>query len=198
MRWTVVALMVVGVNVAIPQVIQKSQSAGSLWNSSAKSLFLDHTACKEGDVVTILISESSVASFAAQTGTSKTDSNTISKALGPILQNLIPNWFTGANSSNSGQGSTNQTGKLAARMSAVVKKVFPNGTMLIEGTRNVIVNKETQTFRLSGIVRREDVRSDNTVRSESLAEAEIRMDGKGAISDRQRRGFLTRLLDWLF
>jgi len=198
MRWLIAIAMLVCANFAQAQVIQKSQSAGSLWTPSAKSLFLDHTACKEGDVVTILISENSIASFAAQTGTSKTDSNTISKALGPILQSLIPNWFTGASSANSGQGSTNQSGKLTARMSAVVKKVFPNGTMLIEGTRQVIVNKETQTFRLSGIVRREDVRSDNTVRSESLAEAEIRMDGKGAISDRQRRGFLTRLLDWLF
>lgn len=180
------------------QVIDKSETSGSLWNDKARSLFVDRTARRAGDVVTILISESSVASFAAGTSTSKADSNNVAKALGPILQNLIPSWATGVNSSNSGQGTTTQTGKLLARMSAVVQKVLPNGTMVIEGARLVTVNKDTQTFKISGVVRIDDVTSENTIRSEQIADAEIKLDGKGAISDRQRRGLLTRLLDWLF
>ena len=70
--------------------------------------------------------------------------------------------------------------------------------MLIEGARLVKVNNETQNLVLTGIVRPDDVRSDNTVASENLANAEIKSEGIGLIVDRQRRGLLTRLLDWLF
>jgi flagellar L-ring protein precursor FlgH len=83
-------------------------------------------------------------------------------------------------------------------MSAIVTKVNPNGTLIIEGARSVVVNKETQLFKITGVIRREDVRPDNTVMSEAIADAQIKLDGKGTINDRQRRGLITRLLDWLF
>jgi flagellar L-ring protein precursor FlgH len=83
-------------------------------------------------------------------------------------------------------------------MSAVVKKVMPNGNLVIEGTRFVKVNKDTQTFVLSGVIKQDSVLPDNTVMSESIAEAEIRVEGKGAITERQRKGILSRVLDWLF
>lgn len=70
--------------------------------------------------------------------------------------------------------------------------------MVIKGTRSVTVNKEVQTFVLTGTIRRDDVRSDNTVLSENIANADIRLEGKGTIHDRTRRGLLTQILDWLF
>jgi flagellar L-ring protein precursor FlgH len=158
----------------------------------------DRIAAKEGDVVTIIVSESSSSSFAAQTSTAKTDQNSITKGLGPILGNLIPGLGTGANSATSGQGSTTQTGKFSARLTVVIKKVLPNGLLVIEGSRLVNVNKDTQMIKLSGLIRRDDIRSDNTVLSENIADASITGAGKGAIADRQRRGVLTRILDWLF
>lgn len=174
------------------------QNPGSLWPQQYVNPLLDRTARTEGDVVTILINEISTGSFSAATANAKTVDNSISKALGPIIGGLIPNLATGANSKTDAKGTTTQTGRLNARMTAVVKQVFPNGTMLIEGTRSVQVNKETQTFRLSGLIRRDDIRSDNTVLSENIAEAQIKVDGKGQIADRQKRGILTRILDWLF
>lgn len=171
---------------------------GSLWNDRATNPFRDRVANKEGDVITILVSETSSSSFAAQTTTAKSDQNSITKGLGPILGSLIPALGTGANSTNTGQGSTTQSGKFSARMSAVIKSVLPNGMLVIEGTRNVVVNKDTQTIKISGLIRRDDIRSDNTVLSESIADAYITATGKGAIVDRQRRGILTRVLDWLF
>jgi flagellar L-ring protein precursor FlgH len=70
--------------------------------------------------------------------------------------------------------------------------------MVIEGTRMVKVNKEDQAITFAGIVRADDVRADNTVLSENIAEVRITNVGKGLISDRQRRGIITRILDWLF
>lgn len=179
-------------------------NTGSLWSNSKPNAFLDRTARKEGDILTIIISETSTATFSASTTTSKTDTNTVGKTIIPILSTLVPNLIpntTGSSSgslSTAGAGTTASTGKFTARMSAVVKKVMPNGNLVIEGTRFVKVNKDTQTFVLSGIIKQDSVLPDNTVLSESIAEAEIRVEGKGAITERQRKGILSRVLDWLF
>jgi flagellar L-ring protein precursor FlgH len=178
---------------------QVSQSnPGSLWGSESRTPWRDRTARQVGDVVTILVSEFSAFSFGASTVTSKKDDNIIAKAMGPVLEQLFKGWTTGANQSSSGQGTTNQTGRLTTRLSAIVTEVFPNGTMRIEGKRQITVNKETQEFRMSGLIRRDDVTTDNTVKSELIADATIYAYGKGPISDRQRKGILTRILDWLF
>jgi flagellar L-ring protein precursor FlgH len=161
--------------------------------------FLDRVARSEGDLLTILISESSSASLAAATSASKTDSNSVDPLRFFSWLTLVPQSLnTGAKSSNQGQGQTSQSGRLTARVTVTVKKVLDNGTMLIEGRRTVVINKETQTFLLSGLVRIDDVRQDNTVLSERIGEAEIRMEGKGLLNERQRRGILTKILDWLF
>lgn len=171
---------------------------GSLWPEKYVNPLLDRTARVEGDVVTVLISESSVAAFAASTKAEKGDSTKVEQPIGNLIGGLFKNLQTGASSTVDGKGTTTQSGKLVARMTAIVKKVLPSGNLVIEGTRTVQVNKETQTFTISGIIRRDDIRSDNTVLSESIAEAAISADGKGMISERTRKGILTRILDWLF
>lgn len=183
------------------QIVDKNfeGSKGSVWNDENGNPLMDRTARREGDIITVLISESSVASYAANTNTTKQDSNKVSlDLLNNIVSRLIRPWNSNDSSANSGGGTSTQNSKLTAKLTAVVKKVMPNGTLLIEGSRSVVVNRETQTFKLSGVIRRDDVKSDNTVMSEQIAEADIRLEGKGAIYDRNRRGLLTRILDWLF
>lgn len=194
-------ILLLSVALAPAQTIDKSDGAsvGSLWSDTVPNPLVDRTARKIGDLVTIVISESSVSTFKAGTNASKSDANNVAQKLFiGFLDRIFKPFATSANSNNKGEGDTSQTGKMSARMSAVVTQVFPNGTMIIEGTRNIVTNKETQTIKLSGVIRRDDIRPDNTVKSENIAEAEIRMEGKGLIADRQRRGLLTRILDWLF
>lgn len=192
---TITVMVLLG-NLAIAQ--SKGPNPGSLWKQGGQDQLADRLARKEGDLLTILINETSSASYKAETKADKADGTSISKGIGPILANLIPKLDIGASSKNSGKGSTTAQGSFNARISAVVKKVLPNGSMIIEGTRTLTTNKETQTIKLTGIVRREDVRPDNTVLSANIADASIESTGKGLIADRQRRGILTRLLDWLF
>lgn len=196
------SLMLMGiacsVSIAAAQDPTKGMNPGSLWTGSVPDKLRDRVARQVGDVVTILISEVSHSSFSAGTTASKNDRTDIAKGIGPVLANILPAWGLGADSKVDGRGSTQQTGRFNARMSAVVKQVMPNGTMLVEGTRSITTNKETQTFVLSGVVRIDDVRPDNTIMSESLANATIKVEGKGLIADRTRRGILTRILDWLF
>lgn len=171
---------------------------GSLWPQNYKNPVWDRTAWNVGDVVTILISESSAATFQANVTTSRNENNQAPRINFPLIGGLLPAIGTSGSLSSAGTGSSGQAGRLTARMTAVVKQVLPNGNLIVEGTRSIQVNKEVQTFRITGIVRRDDVRPDNTVLSENIGEASIRVDGRGAISDRTRRGILSRIIDWLF
>lgn len=171
---------------------------GSLWPSTYRNPLLDRTAKHMGDILTVVINENTAASWAATTATGKTDSTSIQQPNIPILGGLFKALGIGATSTTSGTGTTTQAGSLVAKMTVVVQKVMPNGNLVIKGTRFVKVNKETQLVTLTGVVRLDDVKPDNTVLSEKIAEAQISSDGKGQIADRQRQGILTRLLSWLF
>ncbi len=206
-RSLLISLVAIGLLAPLSALAQRTDSEsnfGSLYPQRNASPFLDRIARRPGDLLTILISETSTAQFTASTQATKQDANTVNKMTVPILdkiplvKDILGGLSTGNSSSNSGTGSTQQSNRLAARMTVVVKEVFPNGTMFVEGERWIKVNNETQTFVLSGLVRSDDIRTDNTVLSESLANAEIRAEGKGLIAERQRRGLITRILDWLF
>lgn len=173
---------------------------GSLFNpQSFQNAFTDRTARRVGDIVTILIDESSASQFAASTRATKNDSNSINTQFFlSFLDSIIKPFNTGASSQVNGQGSTSQTGSMVGRMSVVVRAVDFNGNLHVEGRRTLVTNRETQTFILSGVVRRDDISPLNTIPSQRLAEAEIRFEGEGLIQDRQRRGILTQILDWLF
>lgn len=171
---------------------------GSLWSDQAKNPISDRTARQIGDVLTVIIAESSSASSTASTDGSNTTSATVDAGIGPILRAIIPSWEIGGSMSHSGDGSTTRSGRLSARLTVMVKDVLPNGNLLIEGVRHVHVNNDVQKFVITGIVRPDDIRSDNTLFSEFIANAEIRYEGTGTVGDRQRKGILTTLLEWLF
>lgn len=171
--------------------------ANPFYNVKFINPYMDRIARHEGDIVTVVINENSSSTYNASTTTTKTDTNSISNAI-PLLQGLFAAASTGANSSVAGAGTTSNSNVFTAEMSVIVKQVLPNGNLVIEGTRSVKTNKDTQTFKLTGIIRPDDIRSDNTVLSASINDAHIEVDGKGQIAERQRRGILTRILDWLF
>ena len=85
--------------------------------------------------------------------------------------------------------------KMEARIAAIVRDVKPNGNLVIEATRMVELNKEKVNITLSGVVRAEDVRADNTVPSYNVAMADIKYKTNGPASDGAKRGWLTRIID---
>ncbi len=172
---------------------------GSLFNSDSENPYLDRVARKEGDILMIEIVESSSSTFTATTNTSKSDGSTASvDILKGFFNRLFAPLSTSGSGSSAGSGDTSYKSKMTTEMSAVVKKVLPGGQMVIEGTRTLVTNKETQVYVLSGIVRQQDITSMNTIPSNRIAEAEIKLTAKGAVGDRQRKGILTQLVDWLF
>jgi flagellar L-ring protein precursor FlgH len=177
--------------------------AGNVYSGNEvkqRSLFTDVKAHKVGDLVTVLIVEESQASNRAKTSTQKkSDAKTTGTAgLGPL--DFIPAWdFSGSDQMQfDGQGQTEKTGLIRAKLTASVTEIRDNGDLVIEGNRNVTINNEQETLFLNGVVRSRDISQDNTIYSYQIGDARISTKSKGAITDGQRPGFVTRLLNWIF
>jgi len=154
-----------------------------------------------GDVITIKVVESAVATKKAQTKTSRKSS--IGGAINNFFSiNLKNESSISADYENAfeGAGSTSRSDKLITTISAQVIKVFPNGNMMIEGKRDLIINNERRCVVLRGIVRPQDISPNNEVLSTYIANAQIFYKGKGVVSDKQRPGWFIRIFDniWPF
>lgn len=189
--------------------VSRPTSEGSLWPGEQHSLYADHKARTVGDIVTITIAEQASASKEASTGTSKDSS--ISAGIPNLfgLENSLAtggnvnlNALIGADMSNSfnGAGKTVRKENLVASLTTQVVEVYPNGNMKIRGGKEVRVNDETQVIYLTGIIRPVDIMANNTIDSKNVLNARISYTGKGAISDKQEPGWLTRIVDnvWPF
>lgn len=108
--------------------------------------------------------------------------------------------LTNSNSNRTfaGDASTERTDELTARIAAMVTEVLPNGYLVIQGQREVVVNYELQELKLQGIVRPQDISADNTIPSEKIAEARISYAGRGMVDGAQEPQPAVRFVDkWL-
>ncbi len=193
--------------VAVPAV---PETAGSLWTDRRGGLFYDNKARNVGDIVTVAIYEKASASKEASTSTGRnsTASAGISKLFGledniaKINKSIDPTSLVSASYENDfeGTGTTKRKEDLIATLTTRVVEVLPNGNLRINGGKTVAVNNENQIIRLSGVVRQEDISPQNLVDSKHILDADIEYTGKGIISDKQKPGWLVRLLDnvWPF
>ncbi len=175
----------------------KSSTGSS--NVNASSLYTDIRAHDVGDLLTIVVLESTTAQSAATTKTSQDESVSAFAGTG-LFSRIFKEFPLTANNSRAGNGSgsTTRSGTLTTTLSVLVKEVLPNGTIKVEGSRLVGINKETQHVIFSGIVRPEDIAPDNTISSNLIAQVEVHYDGKGIVADTQRMGILTRAFKFLF
>jgi flagellar L-ring protein precursor FlgH len=102
--------------------------------------------------------------------------------------------LSGSNSLD-GQGETSRENVLATTLSARVTHVLPNGNLVVQGSKEIMINSERQRVAVRGLLRWNDLSPTNRVSSDRLAELEVRVDGKGVVNDAIRRpNFLYRLL----
>lgn len=186
------------------------QEAGSLWNANQASMFSDRKAQNIGDVVTVLIEESSSATKKASTATGRESSmsagiptlfgiedNSIFANNGIDFSSLVSAEFE---NDFSGTGTTSRSGDLSASLTTQVIGKYPNGQLKIRGGKEVMVNNEVQVIYITGIIRPVDITAANTVNSDKILNARITYTGKGVIADKQQAGWLMRGLDnvWPF
>jgi len=175
-------------------------SASQFTEMRNASLYTDIKAGKIGDLLTVLIVESATAQNAVATGTKK--SSEFSSDVGPGFGSLdfIPLFGASGSTDNksANQGQTSRSGQLKAQMTVQVVGVRANGDLLIEGSRVLGINSDKEMMTLTGIVRSEDVASDNTIYSYQIADAQITYRGKGAATNGGKPGWLMRVLNWVF
>ena len=168
-------------------------------SASMASLFSDNRAHSVGDVLTITIAETTSAQSSANTKTSQDDNVSAFGGTGLIQRFFRDLSLTAVNTrSGNGAGQTTRSGSLTTTLSVIVKEVLPNNTLRIEGSRMVGINRETQRVTFTGIVRPEDIGTDNSVPSNLIAGVEVHYDGKGIVSDQQKPGILARIFRFLF
>ncbi len=197
------------VSAALPETMpllasrQDASNKGSLWKEdNARSFFFQDTkAGFLGDIVTVRVIENASGSKDANTSTGRSSSlSTSAGAFFGLASDKLAQAEASTNFSNSfdGDGSTSRSGSLTAEVTAIVTRVYPNGNMEIQGNREVMINKEKEYLSISGIIRPEDIGPGNTVISTVMADAKIEYSGHGVIDDKQRPGWLMRLIDFIW
>lgn len=179
----------------------ETNSAGSLWSPSSRlaDLGRDLRASQVDDLVTIVVAENASAVSTGTVKTARTSSanNSITalagkKSAGGALANLTN--LSGSTALN-GQGTTTRNTTLTATLTARVTRQLPNGYLVVEGSKIVLVNGEKQTVTVRGVVRPADLAADNSIQSNRLAQMEVDIDGKGVVNDSIHRPFfLYRIL----
>ena len=186
-------------------VLSLPATADSLWHdASSRSIISDVRARSVGDILTILVQENNSASKDNSTSTSKKtgiDSSVSSFLFGAAQDKFLtkggqyPALKVNGNSSFDGGGKISNSETITARISVRVVDVLPNGNLVIEGSRRTSFAGESQDAILRGVVRSDDVQSNNTVFSFNIADATIRYLSKGSVSDAQGKGWFHKAWD---
>jgi len=179
--------------------------ADSLWITKAGeplSLFADRKAKRVGDIVTVVVQEAAAASSTQNKQSTRT--STLNDAVtqfvfSPALTHAAqaPSIQASGTSNYTGGGQVSNSNSVTSRAAVLVTDVLPNGNFVIEGVRLVTFSGETQYIVLHGLVRPDDIGSDNTVNSTNVAEARVEVVSEGALSDAQKIGWFSKIYEFL-
>jgi len=175
---------------------------------NAVDLVSDMKARTVGDVVTVQVVESF--SSESKAGTDLANKRALTAGIpnlftaveslaahNPLL-NLSSMANASSDNSTTGTGDMTAADTFTATVSALVTAVNPSGTLSIKGERKLKVNGEDDTIKLSGVVRPQDIDSNNSVQSTQIADLQLSITGEGLIRDKQGNGLGTRAMDWLW
>jgi flagellar L-ring protein precursor FlgH len=182
-----------------------SYSPNSLWRNGSRAFFKDQRAHQVGDILTVKVKITDKASLENETSRSRKNNedsgidNFFGKSKIPIM-NVAPGGriFTAdSNAQSDGKGSIDRKEELLTNVAAVITQLLPNGNLVVEGKQEIRVNFEVRELVVAGIVRPEDIESDNTIDSSKIAQARIAYGGRGQITDVQQPRYGQQVLDVL-
>lgn len=193
------------VSVPMPPPPADPRAPGSLWQTGAHGFFHDPRATRVGDVLTVTISIADAATLSNTTSRSRTNSDDanltnffgLEKYLSASSIDPANVVKMGSDTSNVGAGSVARSETINLTLAALVSQILPNGNMVISGHQQVRVNGEMRDLQISGIVRTEDITSDNTVDLSQIAEARLSYGGQGTVSDVQQPRLGSQIFDIL-
>jgi flagellar L-ring protein precursor FlgH len=197
------------VSMPMPPVQVVTRENNSLWGGNKQTFFKDQRASAVGDLLTVMIDIDDEAELENETERSRssTENAGFENLLGleSQLTKVLPEGVVspdlvslGSNSATRGEGSTEREEEVRMKLAATVTQILPNGNMVIQGRQEVRVNFEKRVLELAGVIRPEDILTDNTIPYERIAEARISYGGKGHITDVQQPRYGQQVYDILF
>lgn len=195
------------VTMPMPTPVALNPNANSLWRPGARAFFKDQRAGQVGDVLTVVVNiqneNASLNNESRRTRDNVREQLNVTNlfnAQNRILpgQNQTPALDVTSGSDYRGTGSITRDESINIRLAAVVLQILPNGNLAIAGRQEVRVNNELRELTVAGVIRPEDVRSDNTISWDKIAEARISYGGRGSLSDVQQPRYGQQIFDIVF
>jgi len=195
------------VSLPMPSPIAPTPGANSLWRVGARDFLKDQRANDVGDIITVQVSMADTATLNNNTKAISANSDAANAGftffgLENSLHRVLPstvnpnNLFNfGSNSTVNGTGSLTRNETVTVNVAAVVTQKMPNGNLVITGTQELEVNSELRQISVKGIIRPQDIASNNTILSSQIAEARIVYGGRGTLSDAQSARWGQQLWD---
>jgi flagellar L-ring protein FlgH len=178
----------------------------SLWRNGSRAFFKDQRAHQVGDILTVKVNINDTAEFQDQTQITHTatEDSGITNFIGA---NTIPNQAKAilpgrllsadSNSQSNANGTINRQDQLVTNVAAVVTQMLPNGNFVIEGKQEIRLNSEMRELIVAGVVRPEDIDSDNSIELPKIAEARVAYGGRGSLTNVQQERYGQQALDVL-
>ena len=182
-----------------PQAMQPVRPVtGSIYSvATSRDIYGDGRATRLGDIITVVLTESTQSSKSAKTSLDKSSEFSLPQ---PTLFGSGVSAFgqpisasqAEASTEFEGEGKSDMSNSLSGNITVTVHDVLPNGTLVVRGEKWLTLNQGEEYIRVSGLVRPQDIGQDNTVQSTKLADARIEYAGNGAVSDTNATGWLAR------
>ncbi|GJD78848.1 flagellar basal body L-ring protein FlgH [Methylobacterium gregans] len=195
------------VRMPMPDVQPVSYAPNSLWRTGSRAFFKDQRAARIGDLVTVKVNVTDRANLNNETKRSRSNSEGfglpnafgLEKNAGVAAAGIAADKLLNAtsNTSSDGAGSVQRAETVTTSVAAVVTQVLPNGNLVVEGKQEIRVNFEVRELIVAGVVRPEDIESDNTIDSAKIAQARIAYGGRGQITDVQQPRYGQQVIDVL-
>lgn len=189
----------------MPTAQAAAPQANALWRPGSRAFFKDQRAAQVGDIVTVLINITDGADFQNNTTTSRVANENagitnlwgFEKQIPKLLSNADPTQLIGTNSDNgnTGKAELKRSETVTLRLAAVITQVLPNGNLVVSARQEVRLSHELRSLQVTGVIRPQDIASDNTVQHDRMAEARIAYGGRGELTEVQSPRWGQQLLD---
>jgi flagellar L-ring protein precursor FlgH len=184
------------------------RTANSLWQPGARAFFRDQRASRVGDILRVNIDINDTAKIDSKTDNTRSSSDDVAppvamgyeKYLGKVTPWATGNPMVALDSARniSSTGKVDRKDSVTTQVAALVTQVLPNGNLVIKGSQEILVNFEVREVSVAGVIRPQDINSDNTIELTQIAEARIVYSGRGQISDMQQARWGSQLVEALF
>jgi flagellar L-ring protein FlgH len=191
------------VDMPMPARQAPSSEPNSLWRQGSRAFFKDQRAAQVGDVVTIVVSMNDTANMKNVTSADRTSKESMGMPNLFGLESLLPKTIAdpsklvsaSSGNNNTGTGQIQRNEAVTLRLAGVVTQVLPNGNLVVVARQEFRVNSELRELQVTGVIRPQDIASDNTVLHDRMAEARIAYGGRGQLTDLQTARWGEQVMD---